>query len=126
MMVFLQGASHHLADEFRFRDIFHFLRSHPLPVAKNRHAIRESEDFIEPVTDVDDCCAAGPEVANDSEKAFDVVLRKHGGGLVEDKYARLQGESLGNFHALAVSDGQAAGSDNSSLAAFRIRRTIRP
>ncbi len=109
---FLQRASHHLADEFRFRDILDFLRGHPLPVAKNRHTIRESEDFIEPVTDINDCRAAGAEVANDSEETLDVVLRQHGGGLVENKHARLQGERLGNFHALPVADRQAAGSSS--------------
>jgi hypothetical protein len=45
-------------------------------------------------------------------KSLDVVLRQHGCRLVKDKYARLQGESLGNFHALAVADREAAGSSS--------------
>jgi hypothetical protein len=42
------------ADEFRFRDILDFLRGNPLAVAKNRHTVCKSENFIEPMANIND------------------------------------------------------------------------
>ena len=89
-----------------------FLSGHPLPVTKNRHPISQREDFIEPVTYINDRRTAGAKIANDREEPLDVMLRQHRGRFVENEHARLQRERLGNFHALPVADREAAGSSS--------------
>jgi len=93
-------APDHVADEFAFCRRTGLGGEDGGAVAEHGDAIREGEDFVEPVRDVDAGDAARAQVAEDGEEHLHFMLGERGGGFVEDEDARVLGQRLDDFDEL--------------------------
>src|SRR5262249_9907397 len=72
------------------------------------HTIRDREDLIETMADVNDADAARFQIADDAEEPADLLRRQRGARFIHDDDAGLGCESASDFHRLLMGDGQVA------------------
>ena len=75
-------------------------------VAQHADVVREREDLLEAVGDVDDRNAACAQVAHDAEEAHGLGLGEGGRGLVHHDEARAAVDRLEELHELALRGGE--------------------
>ena len=102
-------------------------------VAQNRDAIRELEDFFQPVRDVDDGNALGLETTYQREELCGLLTRQVGCGFIEDEEPCATRRGASGRNQLLLADGKggeqmpAAGSLKPiSSRIFCASRTISP
>ena len=96
----------HQADDFFLGEFFRRLCGDPLAVAHDRHVVRDPEDLIHLVADVDDADAILRQLVHDAEEVIDLVLCQGAGGLIQNQDLRIVGDGLGDLHHLAFGHGQ--------------------
>jgi hypothetical protein len=98
----VDGAAHHHLDQFGFIDLADQPRAHILPIAQHGHAVRQREDFLHTVADIDDAHAAFAQQPHNLEQALHIRLGERGSRLVHDQNFRVLAQRLGDFDALPV------------------------
>ena len=79
-----------------------------MPVAEDRHGVRDRGDLLEAVADEDDGDATSPETTHRRKKAVDLVRREGRSRLVHDQEPRARGECLGDLEQLPVGHAEPA------------------
>jgi len=102
-----QFPADHQRDQLLAVDLGDRQRPDVRAVAQHRNRVRDFEDLVHPVRDVDHRDAALLEVGDDVEQAFQLVFRKRRGGLVHDDQVRAEGQRLADFDDLLLRDAQA-------------------
>src|SRR4051794_2426209 len=98
----LQASAHHAFDDRAHRRRAVGELRHPLAVAQHDDAIGDLADLLQPVRDVDDADALGPELAHLLEERLGLGAAERGRGLVEDEELRVQGERLRDLDQLLL------------------------
>ena len=80
-----------------------------LAVAEDRHAIGERGDLLEPVGDVDDADASGPQVADQSEQPIGLSIGESRGRLVHQNDPCVRAQSARDFDELLLCHPQPVG-----------------
>src|SRR5438093_2955615 len=106
-----QLAPHHPADELRAVEARHRRGRDGAPVSKDRDAVGDGEDLLEPVRDVDDAQAPRAEAAHHGEEALHLRVREGGRRLVEDDRLRFVGQRPRDLHELLLGHAQRAHGD---------------
>jgi hypothetical protein len=99
-------ASHHVAHDLLFGQLGGGLHEHEATIAQDGDAVRELEDLVESVADVDDGDPLRAEAAHEREESLDLLVRERGRGLVQsqDPHPRLHGAH--DLDELALRRGQ--------------------
>src|SRR5438093_1325328 len=94
----------HQADELVHRQLRNGVGPHALSVAQHGHAVRNLENFLQPVRDVDDPDATGPEVTDEPEQPLCFLHGQCRGWFVHHDKLGVRGERLGDLHQLLLGD----------------------
>ena len=101
-------------------------RGDRLTIAKDRDAIGNGDDLLEPMRDVDDPRAAATQPLDDPEQLLCLSLGERRRRFVHDQNLRFRSERLGDFHHLLLGHAerldQAIGPDRRADARQEIRR----
>src|SRR5438309_321747 len=92
------------ADELVHRQLRNGVGPHALSVAQHGHAVRNLENFLQPVRDVDDPDATGPEVTDEPEQPLCFLHGQCRGWFVHHDKLGVRGERLGDLHQLLLVD----------------------
>src|SRR5688572_6287970 len=84
------------------------MRADVAAVAEHREFVRDLEQLVHLVGDIDDAFALRPQVADDLEQMRDFPLGQGRGRLVHDQDVGFVGDRLGDLHHLAVRNRQVA------------------
>ena len=104
-----QIASDHRTDDLVDGEPGHRVEGADMPaIAQNRDGIADREDLVHAVRHIKDHVAARLEIADDGKEPLDLAGGKTARRLIEGDDARAAREGLGNFHQLALRDGQMA------------------
>ena len=76
-----------------------------LPVAQDRHPVRQLLHLVHLVRDDDHGLAVVAHVAQDGKQLFGLLRGEHGGRLVQDQNVRAAVEHLDDLHGLLLGDG---------------------
>src|SRR5262249_49408075 len=99
-------APDHPADDLGLRRLRGRERLDRPAIAEDRDPVRDREDLLEPVRDVDARDAALAEVTENVEEDLDLLIAQRGGRLVEDQHARVLGEGFHDLDELLLADAQ--------------------
>ena len=99
-------ASDHHADDLAGGQLAGVARADDAPVTENGHPIGDAADLVEEVRDIDDGVPGSLEAPDQGEEAFDVLLCKRAGGLVQDQHAAAHGQGPGDLDQLPVREAQ--------------------
>ena len=80
-------------------------------IPKYRDLIRNLEQLVHLVGDVDYAFALGLQRSDDCEQMADLLLGQRGRRLVHDQHVGVERHRLGDFHHLPASDGELADLD---------------
>ena len=99
-------AAHHHRDHLVRRQLLARGAPHGAAVAQHGDAVRDLEDLLQAMADVDARHAARAQLAEEAVEAGGVRLREGRRRLVEDEDARLLGQRLADLHELLLADAQ--------------------
>ena len=102
----VERAAHHQFDDALAAQSLHRPGVNAFAIAHHRGAVRQRENLIQAMADVDDADSLRLEIANDGEELFHFPVRQDRRGFVEHENARLLRERLGDLDALLPGDGQ--------------------
>jgi hypothetical protein len=103
-----QLAPDHEADEGRAVQVARGAGLHDLPVTEDGHAVRDLEDLVQAVRDVDDRQALGAQVAQQRQERTDLRDRQRSRGLVQDQDARLRAQRARDLAELLLRHAERA------------------
>ena len=104
----LQLAAHHHLDHLVSRELPDGLFADVCAIAEKRDAIRDGENLVEPVADVDHADLLPFEFADDLEKPLHFMGSQRRARLIHDDDARIKRERLRDFHELLLRGGETA------------------
>ncbi len=96
----IDGATDHVLDELLAREVLQRAGVHRGAVTKNRDAIADRAEFVEPVSDVYDRELACREFPDDTEDLMRFGFRERGRGLIEDQQTRALRNGAADFNEL--------------------------
>ncbi len=102
----LHLAADHHRDHLVRGELAGAVGGHRPAVAQHGDAVRDLEDLLQAVADVDGRHAPRPQLADDGQQPLRIRLGQGGGGLVEDEDARVLGQRLGDLDHLLLADAQ--------------------
>src|SRR3954447_6071794 len=82
---FLDGPSHHVADELALVRLGNDTGRYELAVPKDRHPVGQLEDLLQAMADIDDRHALRMQAADEREELIRLAARQISGRLVEDQ-----------------------------------------
>ncbi len=98
----------HQADDFVGIQLPRRAGGDPLAVPHDGDVVRDAQNFVHLVGDIDDADALFRQPLHDAEQVLHLVFRQGGGGLVQHQDLRVVGDGLGDLHHLAAGNGQRA------------------
>ena len=97
----VENPTDHERDDLRAVELVDRVRRDPLAVAHDRDPVREGEDLLEPVRDVEHRHASVAQATHDLEEALDLGLGERGRRLVHHDRLGGGGQRLSDHHQLA-------------------------
>ena len=99
-------ASNHQLNNLVYIKVFRAIRSDVFAVAINRDIVRNPEDFVHFVRDINDSNIFFLEFCNNAKQMLDLCIGQRGRRLVHDNNTAVIGYSLGNLNHLHLCNGQ--------------------
>ncbi|CRL99725.1 hypothetical protein [Pseudomonas sp. 28 E 9] len=105
----LDIAADHAGHQLVVAQCAHVLEgAHEAPVLEHRHRSADTEHFFHAVRDIEHHFALIAQARNDRHQAINLTRREAAGRLIEGNHVGATGQRLGDFHQLALAQGQAA------------------
>ena len=97
--------AYHLFDDLLICDVTHTPGAHISTITHNGDIIADLPNLCHLVRNIDQRHPSGFQIPNDAEESRHLIVRKRGGGLIQDHNSCLERHCLGNLHRLHLCNG---------------------